>query len=80
MRIRWSGTGADETGIDEASGKVVVRVNPRFYRPAEVEMLLGNPAKAERVLGWRREIPFADMVSRMVENDLRLVSAEKGKR
>ena len=77
VRIRWSGAGSNETGVDEASGRTVVRVNPRFYRPAEVEVLLGNPSKAEQKLGWRREIPFADMVSRMVNNDLRLGAADK---
>jgi len=72
MRIRWKGAGEDETGIDEISGRTVVRVNPKFYRPAEVELLLGNPAKAETVLGWKRNISFIEMVSRMVENDINL--------
>ena len=76
MKIKWQGSGTDETGVDENSGKTVVRVNPMFYRPAEVELLLGSPAKAESKLGWKREISFTDMVSRMVENDLRLVSTE----
>ena len=75
MKIHWQGSGENETGIDENSGKTVVRVNPKFYRPAEVDILLGNPAKAERELGWKREISFTDMVSRMVENDINLVSA-----
>ena len=79
MRISWNGSGADETGIDEHSGKVVVKVNPKFYRPAEVEILLGNPAKAESILGWQREIPFPEIVSRMVDNDLKIVAAEKEK-
>lgn len=72
IHIRWEGNGSDETGVDEASGRTVVQVNPQFYRPAEVELLLGNPTKAEQVLGWRREVSFAEMVSRMMENDLRL--------
>jgi len=76
MKIEWQGTGVDEIGVDKNSGRVVIRVNPKFYRPAEVDMLIGNPEKAERVLGWKREISFADMVSRMVENDLRLVATE----
>ena len=76
VRIRWEGKNEDEVGIDESSGKILVKVNPRFYRPAEVELLLGSPAKAEKALGWRREISFADMVSRMVENDIALVAAE----
>jgi len=76
MNIKWQGSGADETGIDERSGKTVVRVNPKFYRPAEVELLLGSPAKAERVLGWKREISFDEMVKRMVENDFKLAAGE----
>ena len=77
IQIKWNGSGSEETGTDESSGRVVVRVNPKFYRPAEVEILQGNPAKAEKKLGWRREIPFAEIVSRMVENDLKIVATEK---
>ena len=77
VRIRWEGKCEDEVGIDESTGKTLVKVNPRFYRPAEVELLLGSPAKAEKALGWKREISFANMVSRMVENDLALVSVER---
>jgi len=76
MKINWQGSGDSETGIDENSGKTVVKVNPKFYRPAEVDILLGDPSKAERELGWKREISFNDMVSRMVKNDIDLVSAE----
>jgi len=74
--IKWQGTGENETGIDEATGKTVVKINPRFYRPAEVELLLGDPSKAERKLGWKREITFTQMVERMVKNDLELVGKE----
>ena len=73
--LEWRGTGVDETGIDVDTGKVLVKVNPKFYRPAEVELLLGSPAKAERVLGWKREISFEELVNRMVDNDLQLVAA-----
>ena len=66
----------DEVGIDKATGKVIVKVNKKFFRPAEVDVLLGNPAKAESVLGWKREIPFSDLVARMVKNDLALVEHE----
>ena len=55
---------------------VLVKVNPQFFRPAEVEVLLGNPAKAEKELGWKRNISFSQLVQRMVENDLRLVEKE----
>jgi len=77
MKINWQGFGTDETGIDEKSGKTVVCVNPEYFRPAEVDILLGNPAKAERELGWKREISFTEMVSRMVKNDLTLAAGEK---
>ena len=72
IELEFSGTGADETGKDRATGKAVVRVNPKFFRPAEVELLYGNPAKAEKVLGWKREISFDRLVERMVRNDLAL--------
>ena len=74
--IEWRGTGVDEVGIDKASGKTVVRVNPRFFRPAEVEVLLGNPAKAEAELGWQREVSFSELVKRMIDNDMKLVEKE----
>lgn len=70
--VEWHGSGVDETGTCKATGKTIVKVNPKFFRPAEVEILLGNPAKAERALGWRRAIPFAELVSRMVLNDIAL--------
>ena len=74
--VEWSGTGVDEIGTDKATGKVVVKVNPQFFRPAEVEVLLGNPAKAEKTLAWEREISFSELVKRMVENDVKLVEKE----
>ena len=56
----------------------MVKVNPKFYRPAEVELLLGDPSKAEQQLGWKREIPFDELVSRMANHDLDLVKQELG--
>ena len=76
MKINWQGSGESEIGIDEKSGRTVVRVNPKYYRPAEVEILLGNPAKAESELGWKREVSFTELVERMVRNDLNLVNTE----
>jgi GDPmannose 4,6-dehydratase len=67
--IAWSGKGAEEEGRDQRTGKLVVRVNPKFYRPAEVELLIGNPTKAEQLLGWKRKMNFADLVSLMAEAD-----------
>lgn len=74
--IEWQGHGVNEIGIDAKSGKTVVKVNPAFFRPAEVQLLLGNAEKAEKILGWKREISFLQMVQRMVENDLRLARRE----
>lgn len=76
IELEWRGEGAAEKGISKADGKTLVTVNPEFFRPAEVELLLGCPAKAERVLGWKREISFAALVERMVRRDLELVSKE----
>jgi GDPmannose 4,6-dehydratase len=68
--IEWTGSGTDERGVDKETGKTLVSVNPQFFRPAEVELLLGSPKKAEEKLGWKRDIAFAELVGRMVANDL----------
>ena len=70
------GSGVEEIGVEKATGKTLVKVNPQFFRPAEVELLLGDPAKAEEALDWQRQIPFAELVSRMVDHDLALVQRE----
>lgn len=72
IEIKWHGSGVDEVGINAENGKTIVKVNPKFYRPAEVDLLLGNPAIAEKELGWKREIGFEELVSRMAKNDLEL--------
>ncbi len=74
--VEWKGQGMDEIGVDKATGKTIVTINPKFFRPAEVEVLLGDPAKAEKVLGWKREISFSQLVERMVKNDMALVEKE----
>ncbi|MCL2088155.1 MAG: GDP-mannose 4,6-dehydratase [Oscillospiraceae bacterium] len=66
----WSGSGIDEKAADSATGKTVIRVSPQFFRPSEVEILIGDPAKAEKELGWKREISFTNLVKIMVANDL----------
>lgn len=76
IELEWQGSGVDEIGIDKKNGRVLVKVNPKFFRPAEVDLLLGNPEKAERELGWRRSIGFDELVERMVKNDLSLVERE----
>ena len=70
----WEGEGVNEKGIDVATGKVLVEVDPRFFRPAEVEQLLGDPTKAKTLLGWNpRKTSFEDLVKIMVEHDMRFV-------
>lgn len=76
IQIEWKGTGVDEIGVNKENGKTIVKVNPKFFRPAEVELLLGDPSKAEKILGWKREISFSELVDRMVSNDMKLVAKE----
>ncbi len=74
--LTWEGNGLAEVGRDK-SGNIRVKVNPQFFRPAEVEVLLGNPKKAESILGWKREISFDELVSAMVANDLAILKGER---
>jgi GDPmannose 4,6-dehydratase len=71
MELEFRGAGTDEVGIDTGTGRAVVRVNPRFYRPAEVDLLIGNPAKAKAVLGWEPRTGLEELCRMMVEADLR---------
>ena len=75
-RIEWRGRGVDEEGIDAHGGGVLVAVDPRYFSPTEVDMLLGDPSKARQRLGWRHKIEFADLVREMVESDLALLETE----
>jgi len=68
--LAWHGSGVDEKGIDQKTGETLVEIDPRYFRPAEVELLQGDPSKAERELGWRREISFSELVAGMVRYDL----------
>lgn len=70
--LEWQGTGADETGVDKATGKKLIKINPEFFRPAEVDILLGDPSRAEKELGWKRKVDFPGLVKLMVEHDLKL--------
>ena len=70
--VEWRGSGVEEQGVDQASGRVLVKVDPRYFRPAEVETLLGDATKARRKLGWQPEVSFAQLVREMVETDLEI--------
>jgi GDPmannose 4,6-dehydratase len=69
-RVDWRGSGDSETGLDAATGKVVVEIDPRYYRPTEVDFLLGDPSKARQKLGWSHTVTFEQLVTEMVESDL----------
>lgn len=73
IEIEWSGEGTDEVGRDRATGQVVVDVDPRFYRPAEVDLLLGDPSKAKAKLGWEPKISFEALAEIMMNADLALI-------
>jgi GDPmannose 4,6-dehydratase len=71
--IEWQGEGVDEKGIDKATGKVLVEVDPKYFRPTEVEMLIGDPSKAKEELGWEPEVKFKELVQLMVQSDLEAI-------
>ncbi|WP_297445482.1 GDP-mannose 4,6-dehydratase, partial [Desulfurobacterium sp.] len=77
FNIVWEGEGVGARGIDRKSGRVIVEVSPRFYRPAEVDLLIGNPEKAKKKLGWVPKVKFDDLVAIMMEVDLRRISDQK---
>ena len=77
--ITWRGKGVDEEGVDAKTGEVLVKIDPRYFRPTEVELLLGDPSKARKVLGWKHEITFPQLVKEMVASDLKKV-ADEGQR
>jgi len=70
MELEWVGTGVEEKGVDKATGRVLIEIDPRYFRPTEVDMLLGDASKARRVLGWEPKVKFHDLVRMMVQADL----------
>ena len=74
--IVWSGSGVNEVGKNKKTGEVLVDINPRYFRPAEVELLWGNCEKAEKTLGWKRKVSFKDLVSMMVNEDCKKIAGK----
>jgi GDPmannose 4,6-dehydratase len=74
--IEWRGSGADEVGVDARTGKDLVRIDPRYFRPTEVDALLGDPSRARARLGWTHKTTFAELVAEMVASDLETVGRE----
>jgi len=70
MELEWVGSGVEEKGIEKATGRVLIEVDPRYFRPTEVDLLQGDPSKAKRVLGWEPKVKFHDLVRMMVQADL----------
>ena len=79
-KIVWRGFGVDEKGLDARSGRVLVEVDPRYFRPTEVDLLIGDSKKAREKLGWRHKVSFDALVAEMVQADLELVRQEAGLR
>jgi len=73
IRIKWRGTGADEVGYDETTGREMIFIDPKYYRPTEVDVLWGDASKAERVLGWRPQTTFRQLIAEMVQQDTQIV-------
>jgi GDPmannose 4,6-dehydratase len=78
--ITWSGDGVDEVGTDARSGAVLVSIDKRYFRPTEVDLLLGDPTKARKILGWSHKVTFKDMIEEMVAADLQLMPQEASRR
>ena len=75
--LEWKGKGVDEKGLDAKTGEVLVEIDPRYFRPTEVDFLLGDPTKARTRLGWKHKISFRELVAEMVDSDLKLVERER---
>ena len=74
VRIEWKGRGNKEVGIDKQTNKIIIKVNPKYYRPNEVENLRGNPSKAKKDLKWKPKVTFKELVKEMIEYELNLQS------
>lgn len=80
ISIEWSGGGVNEQGIDAKTGRVLIEVDPRYFRPTEVDLLIGDPTKAREKLGWNYTTPLSEMVREMVESDLEVVANEESRK
>ncbi|MFA5625306.1 MAG: GDP-mannose 4,6-dehydratase [Bradymonadales bacterium] len=76
-KIRWEGEGIEEKGVDAQSGKILVQVDPRYFRPTEVDLLLGDPSKAKRLLGWQPRVQLPELVAMMVKSDYELAKRDQ---
>jgi GDPmannose 4,6-dehydratase len=79
IRIEWQGRGVDEKGINGVSGEILVEIDPRYFRPTEVDVLIGDASKARSRLGWHHKVSFDELVSEMVAADLEAVAGESSR-
>jgi len=77
ITLKWEGEGVNEKGLDTSTGKTLIEIDPRYFRPAEVDLLIGNPAKANTKLGWKHKYEFKDLVKDMVQADIKLFERDK---
>lgn len=77
IEVIWQGTGINEKGVDKRSGKIIVEISPRYFRPAEVDFLQGDPSKAFDKLGWKPKVALPDLIKKMVHHDLKLAERDK---
>ena len=77
IKIKWEGEGINEKGINTETNKVIVEIDPRYFRPTEVEILIGDPTKATTLLGWKPKVQLPELVKMMVENDIKLAQKEQ---
>jgi len=76
IKIIWSGEGIEEKGIDDESGKVLIEIDPRYFRPTETDPLLGDPTKARKILNWHHTTSFTQLIQEMVKYDIDLLKAK----
>jgi len=74
IKLKWKGDSVNEVGVDEETGEVIIKINPKYFRPTEVDLLLGDPTMAREKLGWEAKIKFKDLAKLMVKNDFELIS------
>ena len=78
IELTWEGSGVEEVGIDKKTGKRIIKINPEYFRPTEVDLLLGDPTKAKEKLGWEARIKFADLAKLMTRADFELMKKTGG--
>jgi GDPmannose 4,6-dehydratase len=79
IKVIWDGLGVDERGVDVESGRTLVKVDPRYFRPTEVDILIGDSTKARSTLGWTHKVSFKELVAEMVDADLKALVLEKSR-